>query len=211
MTNPKTRQPDQWAALEQLIKTHRQRIRLCGPLAVAHLLQLLNHDVDVTVLCQPYIKGDPRGVRLDEVWRLCRRFEPKTELRQFSPDDVFTMPLPSVLVVNDHQHCVVIEAVDRPQGTVHVWDPADQRRKPIDIATFHAKWTGLAIVPRPVPLSVAWLETAQRAGLAMVAVAAACRWIGRRREQVRAARLTAGEVSHPQLSASASDPCVSTR
>ena len=173
-----------WDQVEQQIERHRRQVRLCGPLSVAYLLSSLGHPISSERLCRPYEHGDPQGVPLAEVVRCCHAYEPQARLSQFEAEALEDVPTPSILVVNENRHCIVLESLTNTPRAANIWDPSDGKRKTMPLIELQRMWRGLAIVPRPTPAWQLALWCGSRASFVAVAIMALFALFCRRRAEV---------------------------
>lgn len=134
-----------WPQIEQRIADHRQHVRLCGPLSAARALRLLGHPLDVSALAHSWKRGDPRGVSLQTVVDICRRYEPTSRAVHVAPTDISSLSLPCILVVNQRQHCVVLQRLLADDRKAEIWDPSDGRVKQFAVSILKSNWDGDAI------------------------------------------------------------------
>lgn len=134
-----------WPQIEQRIADHRQHVRLCGPLSAARALRLLGHPLDVRALVSSFQEGDPRGISLQSVVTICRQYEPTSRAVSVSPADIASLPLPCILVVNQRQHCIVLQRLLSNSATAEIWDPSDGRTKQLAVSALHDIWDGDAV------------------------------------------------------------------
>ncbi len=154
--------------IQERIRQHRELVRLCGPLAAMRALSLLGHDMEPCDVVQRFQPVSEDGVPLQDVLELCREREPWTTARVVDRKDLDRLPLPCILLVNEGQHCLVLESIDADESSVTVWDPSDMRRKQLSCNLVRTMWAGETIIFDGWPLSSTSLLLATAGMVALV-------------------------------------------
>ncbi len=135
-----------WPEVQARIDQHRSQLRLCGPLSAMRALSLLGHRVDPQDILQR-CRGLPNaGMRVQQVIDLCREFDRRTRAVVCPAQDLRMLTTPCILLVNQGQHCVVLETIQGRSLTAVIWDPSDLKSKGIPFDTLRQMWSGQAIV-----------------------------------------------------------------
>jgi ABC-type bacteriocin/lantibiotic exporter with double-glycine peptidase domain len=129
-----------WRDVENQIRFHQQRVRMCGPLSAARLLTLRGHDVPANSWLERFSVEQPEGVRVRDVVGLLHPFEPAVRAVHVAPESIARIPKPCILLVNDRSHCVTLESWDESTQTATIWDPSDLRRKTISQESLRRIW-----------------------------------------------------------------------
>ncbi len=123
---------------------HRTFVQMCGPLSALRMLSLMGHKVHPRECLDQYQRANSEGVPLQEVVDLVRRFEENGRAVQMTDLRLDRVPLPSILLVNQGRHCVVLESLS--EHAALIWDPSDMRHKKLPQEILQSMWCGKAIL-----------------------------------------------------------------
>jgi len=139
-----------WSELEETIRLHRDRVRMCGPLSAARVIQGWGLKVKEGFWEEARGRLSAEGVPLRQVVDWCREATSAARGVFFAGEldegRVRRLSVPCIVVVNDGHHCLVLESVSADRGIVHVWDPSDLQSKAMPMAQLLQMWNGAAIV-----------------------------------------------------------------
>ena len=124
-----------WPTVQLAIEQHRQLVRMCGPLSAVRLIAHSGRQVN-------------RGVAIGDVLKICRQHDVSVRAVRGDPDNLRWLRPPAILLVNEGQHCVVLESIDLDQ--IELWDPSDLKVKRTSLAALRRIWDGEAIVTPPL-------------------------------------------------------------
>ncbi len=125
---------------------HREFVRMCGPLSAIRALSLLGHRVDTEQTLRRYRNEKATGVKLTQVLELCRESDPRARAVRVADRKLDRLTTPSILLVNDGRHCIVLESLRRQLGLATIWDPSDLQSKTIPVTRLRTMWSGQAIL-----------------------------------------------------------------
>ena len=180
-----TRNSVTWPELEERIDQHVSQVRMCGPLSAGRWMTLLGHSVARNELISPFRQANPRGISLNDLVSLCRQFEPNTKLVRYDRTSLSQVPTPCILIVNENQHCVVLESIAMDNQQVTLWDPSEQCQRSVALEAFQETWDGLAVTATPGSNWMLWLWRANRIAVLMTAISIVLLGIVRRRDHLR--------------------------
>jgi ABC-type bacteriocin/lantibiotic exporter with double-glycine peptidase domain len=161
-------QPKFFSVDDILEQSERQRHwkKCCGPLALARCLALLDSKVPFDVLLSEFQDKSAGGVEIRDLLSIANRHQPSAKGLKVRISDLGALAVPSILLVQNVSHCVVLERV-ADDRKVRVWDPATLRSTWLTERQLSELWSGEAIVFAPVKPRFTWSD-ALVAGLVYV-------------------------------------------
>jgi predicted double-glycine peptidase len=122
-----------------------QFVSLCGPLSLAHILSQNGESLDFRDFLLEFDRSTDGGVKIQAILGVAKRYGYRADALLVSNKNLETLELPTILLVNDGAHCVVLSSYDSQSQSVTIWDPSILRPVRMPTKTFLQMWNGEVI------------------------------------------------------------------
>ena len=125
-------------------RSERDHTTLCGPLSLARLMTLSGESIEFDSLLPLFQNRTDEGVQLREMVAVAKSCGFPVQAVRVPSGNLSDVRIPSIVLVDNDMHCLVLEAID--EGAVTVWDPSSMTSMNLPIQVMEDKWNGKAIV-----------------------------------------------------------------
>ncbi len=121
-------------------------LTLCGPLSLARAMRIDGINDPFEEVVGKFQSRTANGVRAEEIIDVGEFFGWHCQGINQADRDLSKLPLPAILIVNESQHCITLEALP-DEASATIWDPVSFRVERISRVRLSKIWQGNAIVP----------------------------------------------------------------